>query len=408
VTAAGRPPRLRYIANMRFPTERAHGYQVLMMCEAFARRGIDVELWHPRSRAADAPSASATALYGRAPTVPVTALANVDIGPLEPRLGRRLFLVAYTVHAFAWAAWAAHRARREMPDLVYTRDPPVAFWLARFRVPFVLEVHVVPKRAGRRAVRSATRSPWLQLAVGITSFVTEELRSLGAPSVRTVTLHDAVDLDRFTALPDPSAARARLGLPAGRAIVGFVGRAEIMGRGKGLEELVKAVSLLDVPRPLLLCVGGPGPAFARVRALADQVGLADDELRLVDRVPTAAVPLWMRACDVLVLPSPADELFAFANSPMKLFEYMAAGVPILATSLPSIEEILTHRVNAWLVPPGDPSALANGLRHLLGPDSPGRRLAAAAAIEVKRHTWDARAAEVLSRTAIGCSGREAM
>jgi glycosyltransferase involved in cell wall biosynthesis len=74
---------------------------------------------------------------------------------------------------------------------------------------------------------------------------------------------------------------------------------------------------------------------------------------------------------------------------------MAAGVPILATDLPSIREVLRHGENAWLVPPGDPKALTEGIQHLLENPDLAERLARQARKDVRQYTWKRRAAVIL-------------
>ena len=109
------------------------------------------------------------------------------------------------------------------------------------------------------------------------------------------------------------------------------------------------------------------------------------------------VPL--AALDVGTMPyPPAGELptgFAQAMSPLKLFEYMAAGVPIVASDLPALREILSDGNNALLTPPGDPQALATAIRSLL--ESPARREAIArrARSDVAGHSWETRARRAL-------------
>jgi glycosyltransferase involved in cell wall biosynthesis len=79
------------------------------------------------------------------------------------------------------------------------------------------------------------------------------------------------------------------------------------------------------------------------------------------------------------------------TSPLKIFEAMAAGRPIVASDLPSSREILRDGENALLVPPGDAGALAAALRRVLGDDGLARRLAASAWDEAPRYSWAARA-----------------
>ena len=84
------------------------------------------------------------------------------------------------------------------------------------------------------------------------------------------------------------------------------------------------------------------------------------------------------------------------TSPLKLFEYMAAGRPIVASDLPSLREVLRHGDNAWLVQPDDPAALAQGIQHLLAEPALAARLAAQAQEEVQAYTWEQRAERILS------------
>src|SRR5205085_12422830 len=84
------------------------------------------------------------------------------------------------------------------------------------------------------------------------------------------------------------------------------------------------------------------------------------------------------------------------TSPLKLFEYMAARRPIVASDLPSLREVLAHDQNALLVPPDDPATLAAGLSSVLSDPARGERLAGAAWREVQGRSWDARAQAIVS------------
>jgi len=76
-------------------------------------------------------------------------------------------------------------------------------------------------------------------------------------------------------------------------------------------------------------------------------------------------------------------------------------VPILATDLPSIREVLRHGENAWLVPPGDPKALAEGIRHLLENPNLAEGLARQAREDVRQYTWKRRAAAIIMQHVLG-------
>jgi len=137
-------------------------------------------------------------------------------------------------------------------------------------------------------------------------------------------------------------------------------------------------------------------------ALASTLGLEPGYLRFVDRVPPAEVPGWIKACDVVTIPLPRNEFSMYFTSPLKLFEYMAAGVPVVASDLPSLRDVLTTGENAWLVNPDDPSALAEGLKSLLGSSSLRQRLSSRALSDVQHCTWYKRVESLLQFVAGSC------
>jgi glycosyltransferase involved in cell wall biosynthesis len=190
-----------------------------------------------------------------------------------------------------------------------------------------------------------------------------------------------------------------VGLPPDRAVIGYVGRFETMGMDKGIPTLVRALASLGAPvrdrRPLLVCVGGPLDRTQEYLAVARQHGVSADDVRFVDRVPPVEVPYWMRACDAGTIPFGWTDHFAHHASPLKMFEYMAARVPIVASDLPALREVLRHDENALLVPPGDPAALARALTDVLADPALAGRLASRARQDVARHTWPGRAQRIL-------------
>jgi len=392
--------RLVYLANVRLPTEKAHGYQICKMCEAFALNGAEVVLLHPYRHQADPRLVGWTVFdyYGIKPIFQVQTLKNLDVVVLNRFIPDRIFTPIFFAHALIWGYYAASVARQFRADLYYTRDATIAYWLVRMGLPTVYEAHVAPNRGQRWLLRKITRHSLLRLVVVLTSFLRQRFLDMGFSSDRVIVLPDGVDLDLFESLPSKDDCRRRLGLPLGRPIIGYIGRFRTLEMEKGIPELVEAMkdlSSVNGAEPLLLCVGGPMDAVPAYLELARRIGIPQDRLRFVDRVPNTEVPYWIRAFDVALAPFPWADHYAYFMSPLKLFEYMAAGVPILATDLPSIREVLRHGENAWLVPPGDPKALTEGIRHLLENSNLAERLARQAKEDVRQYTWKRRAAVIL-------------
>jgi glycosyltransferase involved in cell wall biosynthesis len=168
-----------------------------------------------------------------------------------------------------------------------------------------------------------------------------------------------------------------------------VGYAGHLYAWKGVDVLLAA--LARVPGARGLIVGGPGrePDLDRLQSQARQLGLGS-RVTFTGLVPPPRVPELLARADVLVLPNPASAISTRFTSPLKLFEYMAAGRPIIASDLPAIREVIEPEVHGLLVPPGDPEALASAIRRMLDDSQLRDRLARAARTRVDDYTWDRR------------------
>ncbi len=155
-----------------------------------------------------------------------------------------------------------------------------------------------------------------------------------------------------------------------------------------------------VPEARFVVVGGTpaGPdGDPDVAALVRQIRAAGagDRFELRGYVPYGLVPQHLREASVALLPLPDEPVARHFTSPLKLFDYMAAGVPIVASDLPAIREVLRHGENALLATPGDPAAFAAAVRYLLSDPAYARRLGERVREDVRAYSWDARAARLL-------------
>ena len=168
--------------------------------------------------------------------------------------------------------------------------------------------------------------------------------------------------------------------------------------------IVEAVAALPDTRALIVGGHENEPDLERVKAFALQLNCAS-RVTFTGLIPPADVAARLRECDLLVLPNPASAISSAFTSPLKLFEYMASGRPIVASDLPSIREVLRHEENALLVQPGNPPALVAGIARVKEDPPLGRRLADRARVDVREFTWGRRAErlEVLFATVTGPS-----
>ena len=396
--------RIAYLTTARLPTEKAHGYQICKMCEAFALRGAEVTLLHPfRSQPRALEGQSVFSYYSVRQCFSVKTLPNLDVFKVERLVPAGVFSGLFFLHALLWSFWAVRHSRRYGADMYYTRDIPLAYWLILQELPTVLELHTVPNGAQRVLLKKICSKKSLEMVAALTTFIKQRLIAQGFNAESIAVLPDAVDAGMFSAEQSKYECRRQLGLPEHVPIIGYIGRFTAMGMEKGIATLIEALQRLSghgVKNAAVLCVGGPMETVPRYRDLGRQLGLADAQVMFFDRVPNAAVPVWIKTCDVVTIPWPWNEFSAYFTSPMKLFEYMASGVPIVASDLPSLREVLRHGGNAWLVKPGDPAALAEGISHLLRTPGLAESLARQALQDVRQYTWQERAARVLREAGI--------
>jgi glycosyltransferase involved in cell wall biosynthesis len=159
---------------------------------------------------------------------------------------------------------------------------------------------------------------------------------------------------------------------------------------KGVDVFIEA--LRDLRGVQGLIVGGHPlePDLARVQELAARFGIAA-RTTFTGLVPPSEVGPLLLDARVLVLPNPASATSATYTSPLKLFEYMAAGRAIVASDLPAFREVLRDDGNALLVEPGNPHLLAMAIGRLLEHPELADRLARRAFEDVSAFTWDRRA-----------------
>ena len=129
----------------------------------------------------------------------------------------------------------------------------------------------------------------------------------------------------------------------------------------------------------------------------DYVSNASDNVSFTGFVPPSEVPSYLAAADMMVMPSTDRLHYASYTSPLKLFEYMASGRPVVVSDLPVLGEIVRDGENALVYPMRDVGALADALRRLWADQDLGRALAEQAWRDVQRYSWQARATRILEQ-----------
>lgn len=381
-----------YISGTRIPSERAHSYQIMKMCEVFTQNDVQVKLLHPFrfNTPAMKQVQDIWSYYGVEDRFKMVKLFALDLPALK-RLSQRLwFFVRALSYSFSVIVYLLFQKLKRGPFTVYSRDKISVLMISRLkwilRVKIFYEIHDFPESRTRTVIDRYRRLDGLIV-------ITEHLKRLyteaGIETEKILVAPDGVDLKRFGSGGNKSKVRHELGLPVEQKIIGYTGH---LFPWKGVYTLADSAQYLQ--DSMIMIVGGTPEDFKRFEAVVK--GKGHNNILLIGHVPPHSVPLYLVACDVLVLPNSAKyRISQYYTSPLKLFEYMAAKRPIVASDLPSIREILTDGKNAILVAPDDPRALADGIKRLLDDDCLAECVSDRALEKVQKYTWQRRAEFIL-------------
>lgn len=301
--------------------------------------------------------------------------------------------------------WLAYRRlrrayREHQPDVLYERHNLYLLagkWLKqRFKLPYLLEVNapIALERSQHGGLGLAGLAIRLEASVWkaadavlpVTAVLADMLVEQGVERGRIVVIPNGIDLGAYERAPARDEAKKRLGIE-GRLVLGFTG---FVRAWHGLDQVIDFIA--EARRPeLLLFVVGDGPACEALMRRARERGVAE-QVRFAGIVARNDIPAYLAAFDVAL--QPAATPYA---SPLKLFEYLAAGCAIVAPRQPNLEEVLTHEENALLFAAETPGALGDAIGRLVGNAVLRERLGCNAKNTIARgaYTWNGNADRVV-------------
>jgi glycosyltransferase involved in cell wall biosynthesis len=365
------------ISASTVPSGTANSIQAMKVCQALGQVGGEVRLWLPGEC-----------------SVGWEALAEQYglVTPFEVRwLAARARLRRYD---FAWQALRAARAWGA--QAVYTWVPQAALMALWMGLPALLELHDRPTgKVGPWLFRQVARHPGRKRLLFITRALQTALEREQGVKVRpgeAIIAPDGVDVERYPAGLSAPEARRSLGLPEG-ITAGYTGH---LYPGRGMDVLIALAQAY--PGVNFLWIGGRPNDVVQWRTRAAQMGLAN--LTLTGFVPNRQIPLYQAAGDILLMPYETSVSVSGGGntadvcSPMKMFEYMAAGRAILSSDLPVLHEVLDAS-RAVFCPPEDPGAWVETFGQLMRDPARRERLGAAARAAVGAYSWQERARRCL-------------
>lgn len=293
-------------------------------------------------------------------------------------------------------------AKEEDISLVYARSYLLPVLSTQAGIPTVMETHTtLYDHPDLSKIYGVAKLPAFKCLVTIHDEIAREHVKRGVPEEKILVLEDGVDLERFNIKEEHATWRCELGLDVDKRYAVYSGH---LYQDKGIEMILAAAKHLAERKDLVfLLVGG----FDRDRRVWEKksrdAGLAN--IQFTGFMPNAKVPGYLKAADCLLLPYRIDMkhtvMDIHTTSPLKLFEYMAAGRPIVATDIPTVAKVLDDGKCAFLVPPGDLRAFCDTIEKCLDQKEMATLLSNEAKQLVKQYSWTNRCQRILSHAMSG-------
>lgn len=376
---------LYYVSDADIPGRQAHTIQQVQMCQAFQRSGENVCMIHPSygKLRKQLQWGTVSEFYGLESKFNICTIPTLQSRfQSVPQVGLLSMLGFMTT----WLSSRVFMGSIDSSDIIYGRNYYGLFLfnelrklLPRSRCPtLVFETHT--------PISAHLKPKFYQSIDGmvcITNVLKDYMcKEYGLSESEILVAPDGVDLDPYTDMTKEEA-RTRIDLPISDDIIMYTGH---LYEGKGVETLVEAAEGLDAT---VYIVGGYQTDINRVKQNAGN----PENVVFSGFVEPSEIPVYQIAADVLVAPYTEDSRPWI--SPLKLFEYMAAGRPIVASDREVIQEVLVGGENALLFEKGDANALHATLRRVLTDELLANRLATAAQADVEAYTWERRAEQIL-------------
>lgn len=367
--------KIAYISESIIPSTYANSVHVMKMCQAMTKNKYNVFLFSIK------------------PLRTLFQKRRVKIqhhyGIREEFIIRRIIKFPnrmYGRHIYAFLSVLFSKILRL--DAIITRHSLVPFWAEIFRIKYYLELHEVD--LFDELVDNNKRYRYLVKIVFITKALQEEV--LNKHKVLTpctnIVIPDSVDLDRFGISVSSDEMREKMGIP-NKFTIGYVGS---LYDGRGIRFIIELAKTLNECN--FIIVGGRDNEVSHWRGVVENEHVKN--VYLMGFVANSDIPSYLSLSNILIMPYEDTEKLRTRNwcSPMKMFEYMAAGKPIISSYLPVLEETLVEGRNVFYVDYNSLIEWKGVINDLMNNKKLMERISLNNLQDIKKYTWDKRVHQI--------------
>jgi glycosyltransferase involved in cell wall biosynthesis len=371
--------------NGKIPSTKADGVAVMTMCEQFAKLGLDTLLLIP--------ACQGVPLSQLGGAKDVFEFYSVESCFELVRFPNFFGILSRFSKLYSLALVLYLKIRGI--SLINSRSIEVAVWATRLRVPVILESHNFSRFEFHSMISdwvSATQQSTSKTSMVVTTHAAKlSYMKIGIPEDRIMVLPNGANIDRFNTTASRIHLLKKYNFTFDSPLIVFSGSLQ---SGRGGEEMIACAELL--PEAQFLIIGGTQDQVTHYQKLAESRGIKN--VSFAGHIVQSELPNYLMTADILLMPyttSFSEHSFKY-TSPMKMFEYLATGKPMVATDFPILHEILEHGRNVIFVAPDSGEELARGIRYLLDNPELAQRIGRNALEDARKYSWNSRASKLIT------------
>jgi len=379
--------KLLYLHHVPLNEDMANIIQVLQMCYAFQQIGVDVTLAVPTNSENMSETEMRRIVYEKIGTFATFKIRRFHHFRIRGRLRA------------AGAYWGAKSFIKHHPNFEYcfSRSPLIAHLAINAGMKTIYELHGITINAKSKLLDSFyhqlllrdARSSNMVLFIAISHALAKLWNKKGIPAHKTLVLHDGFPADDYETMIPQSIARKILGIRSDNKIVAYSGS---LYKDRGIESILRLAKTF--PDANFYIIGGPEENKQFYKVMSARLELSN--VFFTGHIPPYQVKNYLFAADVLLMLYTKRTSTINICSPLKAFEYMAAGRIIVGQAFPTIKEIFTDEQNALLSKPDSYGELEKQLQKALLLQYPNELADSARKLAFEKYSWHKRTQHILN------------